>query len=120
MKDARVKDVAQVVAQDVAKDVAEGVLGAAEDGSAKVFAARVIFHRRNPRPTQACRPYAALGRHVKDEHVKDAAQDVAQGGAEDITQDVAQDFALGASGPGARPPRHHRRRRLCAAYDSLR
>jgi len=24
-------------------------------------------------------PYAFLGRHVKDEHVKDAAQDVAEG-----------------------------------------
>jgi len=37
--------------------VTEGVLGAAEDGSVKVFiAARVIFQRRNPCPTHAYRP----------------------------------------------------------------
>jgi len=35
---------------------------------------RVIFQRRNPRPTNA-----AIGRHVKDEHDKDAAQDAAEG-----------------------------------------
>ena len=29
-------------------------------------------------------PHAALGRHVKDEHVKDAAQDVAEGVAEGV------------------------------------
>ena len=45
------------VAQDVAQDVAEGVLGAAKDGSAKVFiVARVIFQRRNPRPTRVPPP----------------------------------------------------------------
>ena len=41
MKDGHVKDTAQDVAedvtQDVAEDVAEDVLGAAEDGSVKVF-----------------------------------------------------------------------------------
>ena len=36
--------------------------------------ARVIFHR----------PQAFLGRHVKDEHVKDAAQGVAEGAAEGV------------------------------------
>ena len=29
-------------------------------------------------------PHAFLGRHVKDEHVKDAAQDVAEGAAEGV------------------------------------
>ena len=49
MKDEHVKGVTQ--------DVAEGVLGAAEEGSVKVsIVARVIFQRRNPRPTHASRP----------------------------------------------------------------
>jgi len=45
-------------AQDVAQDPQEGVLGAAENGSVKVFivASIVIFQRRNPRPIHACRP----------------------------------------------------------------
>jgi len=87
-----VKHALQGVAKDMTQDVAGDVLGAAEDGSAKVLiVARVIFQRRNPRPTHACRPHAAIGRHVKDEHVKDAAQDV----AEDVPQDVAQDLAFG-------------------------
>ena len=43
--------------KDAAQDVAEDVLGAAEDGSVKVFILLiVIFKRRNPRPTHACRP----------------------------------------------------------------
>jgi len=37
-------------------------------------------------------PHAALGRHVEDEHVKDAAQDA----AENVSQNVAQDLAFGA------------------------
>ena len=41
-------------------------------------------------------PRAFLGRHVKDEHVKDAAQDVTEGVAEGVPQDVAQEFAFGA------------------------
>jgi len=41
--------------------------------------ARAIFQRRNPRPTHACRPHAALGRNMKDGHEKGAAQDVAEG-----------------------------------------
>ena len=53
MKDEHVKD----VAQDVAQDVAEDAMGAAEDGSVKVFiVARVIFQRWNPRSTNASRP----------------------------------------------------------------
>jgi len=76
VKDEYVKD-KQV--KDAAQDVANGVLSAAGDGSAKLFIqARVIFQRRNPRQTHACRPHAALGRHVKDEHVKDAALDVTE------------------------------------------
>ena len=38
---------------------------------------------------------------MKDEHVKDAAQGV----AEDVPQDVAQDSVFRGPG-GARPPRH--------------
>jgi len=49
---------------------------------------------------------------MKEEHVKDEAQGV----AEDVPQDVAQDMAFG---PRRRAPssprRHRRRRRLCAA-----
>ena len=58
----------------------------------------------------------AFGRHVKDGHVKDAAQDVSQGAAEDVQQDVAQDLAFGARAARAllaTPP--PRRCRLCAA-----
>jgi len=45
------------VAQTVVQGVAEDVVGAAEDGSVKVFiVARVIFQRQNPRPTYAYRP----------------------------------------------------------------
>ena len=63
-RDGPVKDAAQDVAEDVTQDVAEDVLGAAEDGSAKVFiVARAIFHR----------PLRPPWRHAKDEHVKDAA-----------------------------------------------
>jgi len=52
-----VEDSAQDVAKDVTQGVVEEVLGAAEDGSTKVLiVARVIFQRRNPRPTHACRP----------------------------------------------------------------
>ena len=32
---------------------------------------------------------------MKDEHLKDAAQGVAEGAAGDVPQDVAQDFAFG-------------------------
>ena len=42
---------------DVAQDVAEDVSGAEDDGSVKVLISPiVIFQRRNPRPTHACRP----------------------------------------------------------------
>ena len=57
MRDEHVKDAAHDVAQDRTQDVAEGVLGAAEDRSAKVLiAACVIFQRRNPSQTHACHP----------------------------------------------------------------
>ena len=50
MRDESVKDAAQDVLQDMTQDVAEDVLGAAEDGSVKVFVVvRVICQRR-----QAC------------------------------------------------------------------
>ena len=53
---------------------------------------------------------------MKDEHVKDAAQGV----AEDVPQDVAQDLAFGAGRRAPSPPRHRRRRRLCAARAEMR
>jgi len=39
---------------------------------------------------------------MKDEHVKDAAQGV----ADDVPQDVAQDLVFDRGSGGARPPRH--------------
>jgi len=56
-----------------------------------LIAARVIFQRRNPHLT-----HDALGRHVKDGHVKDTAKDLAQDVAQDVPQDVAKDLAFGA------------------------
>ena len=51
---------------------------------------------------------------MKDEHVKDAAQGV----AEDVPQDVAQNLGERRA-PSS--PRHHRRRRLlCAARAEMR
>jgi len=61
--------------KDLAQDVADGVLGAAKDGSVKVF---IVV----PPPTLP---------HMKDEHVKDAVQDVVQDVAQDVAQDEAQD-----------------------------
>jgi len=64
VRDGHVKDAAKDLEEDVTQDAVEGVLGAAEDGSAKVFiVARAIFHR----------PLRPPWRHAKDEHVKDAA-----------------------------------------------
>ena len=58
MKNKHVKD----VAEDVAQDVAEDVLGAVNDGGAKMLTvARAIFQRRNPRPTQHAAPTLPLG-----------------------------------------------------------
>ena len=74
----------------------ERVEDAAPQAAQVLIVASVIFQHRNPRLTHACRPHAALGRHLKDEHVKDAAQNLAEGGAEDVPQDVAQDLAFGA------------------------
>ena len=80
----------------MAQDVAQDVLGAAEDGGTKVLISPiVIFQLNNPRPAHAC-PHATLGRHVKDEHVKDAAQGVAEDVEEDVPPDVAQDLVYGA------------------------
>jgi len=87
-------DAAIHVLKGVAQDVAEGVSGAAEDGSTKVLiVARAILcsggtHAQHTHSD----PHAALGRHVKDRHVKGAAQSA----AEDVRQDVAQDLAFGA------------------------
>ena len=70
MRDEPVKDAAQDVTQDVTQDVAEDVSGAVEDGSVKVsVVARAIFHR----------PPRSRGRHVKNGHVKDAAEGAAAG-----------------------------------------
>jgi len=84
LRDEHVKDAAQDVADDVTQDVAKGVLGAAEDGSAKISS----WHA-----SSSTALHAALGRHVKDKHVKDEAQDVAKGVVEDVSQDVAQEVA---------------------------
>ena len=51
-------------------------------------------------------PAPALRLHMKDGHVKDAAQDV----EEDVPQDVAQDLGFGARARAPSSPRHHRRR----------
>ena len=65
MRDEHVKDAAEDVAEDVAQDVAEDktqdvaehVFGVAKDGSVKVLIfSIVIFQRRNPRLSHACRP----------------------------------------------------------------
>ena len=65
-----VKDVAQDAAEDAAKDV----WGAEKDGSLAVFfVACVIFQRRETPKHARAAPHAALGRHVKDGHVKDVA-----------------------------------------------
>jgi len=91
-----VKDLAQ----------AEDVLGAAKDGSVKVFIMKVFIissssTSTSSEPTSNTRPNAVLWRLLKDKHVKDVAQEVAQ----DVAQDLAQDLAFGGPG-GARPPRH--------------
>ena len=86
MKDEHVKN----MAQDVAQGVAEDVLGVAKDGSVNMLSAVYIpiFQRPNPRPTHVYR--LALGRRVKDGHVKNVAEDVAQdvaGGVLGIAKD---------------------------------
>ena len=69
MKDEHVRDEpVKDAAQDVTQDVAGSESGAAEDGSVKVF---ILWHA----PSSTV-PHAFLGRHVKDEHVKDAAQEL--------------------------------------------
>ena len=74
-RDEPVKDAAQDVTQDVTQDVAEDVSSAAEDGSVRCS----LWHA----PSFTA-PHAFLGRHVKDEHVKDAAQEIAEGVAEGV------------------------------------
>jgi len=82
--------------KDLAQDMAEEVLGAAKDASAKAFIVKVLSC---PSPSASGGTHATLAlrwhmkdEHVRDEPVKDAAQDV----AEDVTQDVAEDV-LGAA-----------------------
>ena len=86
--------------EDISVNEPQRGRGRVEDAApqaAQVFIlASIIFQHRNPCLTHACRPHTSLGRHVKDEHVKDPAQDLAEGVAEDVPQDVAQDLALGA------------------------
>ena len=54
------KETAQDVAEDVWQDVAEDVLGAAVDGSVKVFIeARITFQRRKFCATSCAMSYAA-------------------------------------------------------------
>ena len=62
------------------QDVAEGVLGAAKDGNVKLLIVKVLIL-----PIAICqrcsfhRPPRSRGRHVKNGHVKDAAEGVAEG-----------------------------------------
>ena len=50
-----------------------------EDGSVKVFiVARAISGGGTHAQHAHAAPHAALGRHVKDKHAKDSAQDVAE------------------------------------------
>ena len=44
MRDKHMKDAAQDLAEDVTQDVAEDLLGAAKDGSAKVFIVKVLVY----------------------------------------------------------------------------
>jgi len=65
VKDEPLKDAAQDVTQDVTQDVAEDVLGAAEDGSVKVFIMeRAIFHRPSRFPWATHEGRARQGRGV--------------------------------------------------------
>jgi len=114
-KDEHVNDMAQDAAQDVAQDVTQDVLGAAEDGSMKVFIGCPSSSGGTYAQHTRVAPRAALWQHVKDEHVKDAAQDVAEDVPKDVPQDVTTVFFFGAKAEHASSPRHHRRRRLCAA-----
>ena len=66
--------------------------GAAEDGAEDVLVVRRHLPAAEPMPP------LPLG-HVRDKHVKDAAQEV----AEDVPQDVAQDLAFGARAARALP-----------------
>jgi len=92
VKDEHVNDVAQNVAQDVTQDV----LGAAEDGSMKAFVGCPSSSGGTHAQHTRAAPRAALGRHVKDEHVKDAAQDVAEDMSKDVPQDVTKVLAFWA------------------------
>ena len=87
------KDAAQDVAKDVTQDVAEdrSVREGAHCGTCRLLAVEPTPNTRMPTPTPA------LGRHVKDEHVKDAPQNA----AEDMPQGVAKDLAFGAFGTRA-------------------
>jgi len=84
---------AQDAVQDVVRDVARGVSDAAKEGSAKALILPiVIFQRRNPRPTHACRPpRLPLG---------DTSKDVAPDLAQDVVRGVAQ-CVLGAAKEGS-------------------
>ena len=84
---------AQGAVQDVVRDVARGVSDAAKEGSAKALILPiVIFQRRNPRPTHACRPpRLPLG---------DTSKDVAPDLAQDVVRGVAQ-CVLGAAKEGS-------------------
>ena len=75
--------------------------GTEKDWSVKVLSVERVAHCHlpavEPKPnTRAPPPHAALRRHVKDEHVKNVAQDVAQDVAEDVAEDV-----LGAAEDGS-------------------
>ena len=103
------------------------VTRAAKEGNVKLFIVKVFIL-----PIVICQrcslwhapsstaPHAFLGRHVKDGHVKDAAQDVAEDVVEDEPRDMAQESAFGARAarallasppPPPPPPSLHPRKR---------
>jgi len=107
-----VKGAAQDVAEDVTQDMAEDVLGAAEGGSSSVSGGNITTTAvacpklpPSPRPQGFCslnvripcwcgRPSGSGGRHVKGEHVKDAANVTLQG----------KRYAAARGDPDASPP----------------
>jgi len=121
------KNMAQDAAQNAAQNAAHDVAG---DGSAKFLILPIAIFGRERKGARRCTrhlpaaehtpkhaflPTFALGCHVKDGQVNDAAQDVAQGAAEDVPQDVAQDVAFWARAerallatPPAPPPQSAR------------
>ena len=113
------KGAAQDVAEDVTQDMAEDVLGAAEGGSSSVSGGNITTTAvacpklpPSPRPQGFCslnvripcwcgRPSGSGGRHVKGEHVKDAAN-------ADFQEAEKNRSAAARGDPDVSPPTHTR------------